>query len=144
MAKKSSKFLFYLLSGAGLGVMFAPKKGSEMVADIKRERAAGGNGIEAVKTGFLGMGRDMAATATAVYQKDEVQEVVKRVEQVANDKLGDVQADLRRTFRRFTKTAKKSFSNAMKAKTKFFRGFTIGKMEKKIKKLKGRLRKGRR
>ncbi|MBN1494797.1 YtxH domain-containing protein [Candidatus Peregrinibacteria bacterium] len=74
MGKHSSGLFFGLLTGAVLGILFAPKKGRDLREQIKQERDEGGTGVGALKDSFVGMGKDLAGTAKEVYETDTVQE----------------------------------------------------------------------
>lgn len=84
MAKKSG-LLLGLLAGTALGILFAPKKGKKMRDNIKKEMDEGGYGLDAIKEGFLGMGKEVVDTAKEAYESEEVQEKIEHAKDVAED-----------------------------------------------------------
>lgn len=61
---KLKSLLFGLLTGAGLGILFAPKKGKDLRQNIIKERKEGGTGLEE-----LGTAMKESATEAAHYSK---------------------------------------------------------------------------
>lgn len=129
MAKKSGIFLG-LLAGTALGILFAPKKGKVMREKIKKELEEGGYGIEAVKEGFIGMGKEVVDTAKEAYESDEVQEHLGRAKNMAEDYMEEGKNEVKRRVRKIKKTAtakatkakkqaEKSAKNAVKKAKKF-------------------------
>lgn len=56
---KGKGLLFGLLSGALLGVLFAPESGKKMREKLKKEREEGGTGISTLKDSLVEMGTDV-------------------------------------------------------------------------------------
>lgn len=50
---------FGLITGAILGFLFAPKPGSKLRAEISKERASGGTGLDALKGTVKEIGSEM-------------------------------------------------------------------------------------
>ena len=84
MAKKSG-LLLGLLAGTALGILFAPKKGKKMRDNIKKEMDEGGYGLDAIKEGFIGMGKEVVDTAKEAYESDEMQEQIGKAKNVCED-----------------------------------------------------------
>lgn len=113
MAKKSGIFLG-LLAGTALGILFAPKKGKVMRDKIKKELEEGGYGLEAVKEGFIGMGKEVVDTAKEAYESDEVQEHIGRAKGMAEDYMEEGKAEVKRRVRKIKKTAAAKATKAKK------------------------------
>lgn len=78
MKKGPLGWLFGIITGTLVGVLFAPKKGEEMRKSIKKEREKGGVGIDSLKTAYQGLGKEIAASAKGTYQSPKVQKVVRK------------------------------------------------------------------
>jgi gas vesicle protein len=80
---KGKSLFFGLLSGAVLGVLFAPDAGKKMREKMKSEMKKGGTGLSALKKSFVDMGHDILETVDDVRSKmdsqDEEQEDEKGV-----------------------------------------------------------------
>lgn len=76
MSNRRGGLLFGVIMGTILGVLFAPRKGKELRAKLKKEVKAGGVGSETLKESFLEMGKEVASSAERIYQKPEVQKQV--------------------------------------------------------------------
>src|SRR4030042_3482229 len=112
MGKHRSGLFFGLLSGAILGILFAPKKGRDLREDIKKERDEGGSGVGALKESFVGMGKDMAGTAKDVYESDSVQENISKAKvkaqeyaEMGKEKMGKAAKDAVKHAKKFSKKA---------------------------------------
>lgn len=69
-----------LLAGAGLGILFAPKKGKELRQEIIKERAKGGTGLEELGEAM----KDSAAEAVTYSQR-----LWKKAEKLFNEKFNE-------------------------------------------------------
>lgn len=117
MAKKTGLFLG-LLAGTALGILFAPKRGKVLRDKIKKELEDGGYGVDAIKEGFIGMGKEVVDTAKEAYDSDEVQEKVTKAKTMAEDYIEEGKARVRRATDQVTKKAtKKAVKVGRKAKT---------------------------
>lgn len=139
MGKKTG-LLFGLLAGTALGILFAPKKGRTLREKIRKELDEGGYGINAVKEGFVGMGKEVVDTAKEAYESEDVQEQIeiarekaeelaeegkKRVKQVAKKAGRKAKTEVKKAGR---KAGRKAKSTAKKAgrKAKAFTKKKIG------------------
>ncbi len=73
MGNRRGGLFFGVIMGTILGVLFAPRKGKDLRAKLKKEVEAGGIGSETFKESFLEMGKEVANSAEKIYQKPEVQ-----------------------------------------------------------------------
>ena len=112
MGKHRSGLLFGVLAGTVLGILFAPKKGKELREQIKRERDEGGLGVDALKEGFVGMGKDMAGTAKDVYESETVQDNLSRAKvkakeyaDMGKEKMGEAAHDAIKHAKKLSKKA---------------------------------------
>ena len=55
--------------GAAFGMLFAPKKGSELRKELKTELEKGGDGTEVLKKTATHLGKDVQATAKEIYNE---------------------------------------------------------------------------
>jgi len=138
MRKGSCGWIFGLLFGTLLGVLFAPKKGEQLRDNIRKERAKGGSGISAIKNAYLNMGDDIADTAKDVYTSDDVQEVVGKAKNKAKEakekakELADyIAEESDGAVKEIKKHAKKVQKKAEKAAKKVHK--TVKKISKKKK-----------
>lgn len=132
--KHKSGLFFGLLAGTALGILFAPKKGKQMRADIKRERTRGGYGIDTIKDGFVDMGKDIVDTAKTAYESEEVQEQIEHAKgaamEMAEEGKKRVSKTARRVGRKAKTRAKKSATRAAKTAKKRAGKFTKKKIGK--------------
>lgn len=63
MSLSKGFFLLGLLTGATTSALLAPQTGEELREKLKRERKAGGNGLEAMKEEFIEMGNEVTVLA---------------------------------------------------------------------------------
>ncbi|MFC1811005.1 YtxH domain-containing protein [Patescibacteria group bacterium] len=117
MAKKTGLFLG-LLAGTALGILFAPKKGKVMRDKIKKELDEGGYGLEAVKEGFVGMGKEVVDTAKEAYETDEVQEQIGKAKDVAEEYMEEGKKRAKKAVRKYERKAKTTVSKVKKRATK--------------------------
>lgn len=133
MSKRGSGLFWGLLAGTALGILFAPKKGKTLRDAIKREREEGGVGIESVKEGFVGMGREIADTARSVYESDEVQEKISQAKEKATDLAEQGKKEVQKRARTVRKKATAAAKRTAKKATRKARG-TAKSAARKVKK----------
>ncbi len=132
MSKRGFGLFWGLLAGTALGILFAPKKGKKLRDAIKREREEGGIGIDSVKEGFVGMGREIADTARTVYESEEVQEKISQAREKATDLAEQGKKEMKKRARTVRKRATTTASKvAQKAKRK-----ATGKAKSAVRKVK--------
>jgi len=107
MSKRRSGLLLGILTGAVLGILFAPRKGRDLREQIQREREEGGMGVEALKEGFIGMGKDMAGTAKKVYDSETVQENLSKAKIKAKEYAEMGREKMNKVAKKTAKKAKK-------------------------------------
>lgn len=71
MFRALKSLLAGIVAGTALGVLFSPKKGTEIRREIKKELKSGGSGLHAVKSTLTEMGKDVKDTVseTQTYKK---------------------------------------------------------------------------
>lgn len=74
-----------IVAGTFVGILFAPKKGTQLRKNIKKEREKGGWGWESVKKAYKDLGEELVETAHHAYESDEVQDVVKEAKKTAGE-----------------------------------------------------------
>ena len=117
-----------LLAGLGLGVLFAPKKGSKLREDIQKERGKGGHGLNSVKDGFVSMGKDIAETAKDAYESEEVQKSISKAKEACGDCCEEGKMQVGKMAKKAEKKARKTVAKAKKKAKK-----TVKKVTKKAK-----------
>lgn len=66
---KGIKSLFVgILAGVGLGILFSPKKGTEIRKNLKDEVDKGGTGFSTIKDTFVKMGKDLGSSCKKCYE----------------------------------------------------------------------------
>lgn len=125
MAKKSG-LLLGLLAGTAVGILFAPKRGKKMRDNIKKEFEDGGYGLDAIKEGFVGMGKEVVDTAKEAYESEEVQEGISKAKDVCEDCLEEGKKKARIKVTKVKAKAKKTAKKAVKKAKKFTKN-KIGK-----------------
>ncbi len=120
MGNKKGGLFFGVIVGTLLGVLFAPKKGTELRKDLKSEVKKGGVGTETLKKSFMQMGKDIAGTAEELYQQPEVQKHVnKGKKEVKNflknvgDQLQDVQSEVEKVGKDYYKKGQEKYEEGM-------------------------------
>ncbi|MBD3156531.1 hypothetical protein GF369_01760 [Candidatus Peregrinibacteria bacterium] len=141
MGKHRSGLLLGMIAGTALGILFAPKKGKKLRESIKRERSQGGYGLEAVKDGFVDMGKEVIHTAKEAYESEPVQEQLGKARVAAEEMAEEGKKRATKaakkvgrkaktaTKRTATKAKRKAKTTAKRASTKA-RKFTKKKLKK--------------
>lgn len=62
-----------VIAGAVAGALFAPKKGSQLRKEFKKEWDKGGSGVNTLKKHASAMGEDISQTAKGLYESETVQ-----------------------------------------------------------------------
>lgn len=70
---KNGKFIIGALLGALFGLAFAPKKGSDLRKELKKEISAGGHGEKTLKENAAAISEDITEVAQEVYHDPKVQ-----------------------------------------------------------------------
>ncbi|MFA4891348.1 MAG: hypothetical protein WC604_03275 [Candidatus Gracilibacteria bacterium] len=83
--KRLKSLLAGLALGGLIGMLFAPKKGSELRESIKKDIDDGNYGLNAFKDAFTGMGKDMGGFVSNVAQHEEVKEYLLKGKRAAQD-----------------------------------------------------------
>jgi len=146
--KKLKALVAGLALGGLVGLLFAPKKGSEFRNDLKKDFEKGNYGVNAFKDAFIGMGKDMENFSSDVAKHEEVQEYLIKGKKAAKDvqkrgalwleaNYGITDKDIAMARRQLTKGAGKVKTKAKKAmkKAKTVAG-KVAKQAKKMKKTK--------
>jgi len=82
-----------LVAGTAIGLLFAPKKGTETRKKIKEELDKGGYGLDTLKETVNEMGKDMGETGKEVY-KDNVPADAKKKAKKAFSKVKSAVQDV--------------------------------------------------
>ena len=117
--KRIKGLLTGLALGGLVGMLFAPKKGSELRDSIKKDIDGGNYGLNAFKDAFVTMGKDMGNFTSEVTKHEDVQEYLvkgKRAAQDVQDKAvlwleanyGITEADLSKARKEVSKKTKKA------------------------------------
>ncbi|MBI5754086.1 YtxH domain-containing protein [Candidatus Peregrinibacteria bacterium] len=69
MFKTLKGLLAGLIAGTAVGMLFSPKKGSEIRKDFKKEFKGGGIGLSTAKNTLGDMGKDIGSTVKEGYDK---------------------------------------------------------------------------
>lgn len=127
--KRLRSLLAGLALGGLLGLLFAPKKGSEFREDLKKDIASGNYGLNAFKDEFMAMGKDVGGFTSEVAKHKEVQEYLMKGKSAAKDvqkkastwleaNYGITEADLKKARKDIQKKARKAKGVARKAFSK--------------------------
>lgn len=127
--KRLKSLLAGLALGGLLGLLFAPKKGSEFRKDLKQDIADGNYGLNAFKDEFVAMGKDVGGFTSEVAKHKDVQEYLMKGKAVAKDvqkkastwleaNYGITEADLKKARKQIQKNARKAKGAAKKAFSK--------------------------
>lgn len=117
MGKRRGGFLFGILAGTALGILFAPKKGKRLREQIMKEREEGGHGLDAVKDGFVDMGREVVGSAKEFYGSEDVQEGMETARTMATEAAEEGKKRVKKYTRR-AKSAVKAEADEMAQKAK--------------------------
>ncbi len=138
-----------LALGSLVGLLFAPKKGSEFRKDLKKDFKEGNYGVNAFKDTFMEMGKDMSNFTSDVSKHEEVQEYLVKGKKAAKDvqkraslwleaNYGITDEDLDMARKQLSKKAGKVKSKAKKVmkKAKGVAGKVTKQVKKEVKKMK--------
>lgn len=107
MLKGLKSLLTGIIAGTAIGVLFAPKEGSAVREDLKKEFEEGGTGMNTVKKTYTGMGKDIQATGKKAYKKaSETEEFKTATENVKKAYKKNVPAKTRKQIKKGVKDAK--------------------------------------
>ncbi len=128
--KSGLGLLFGIVAGTALGILFAPRKGKDIRENFRKEIEEGGSGAHTLKTNIGAMGKDIAETATDIYEKPEVQKSIK----FSVHKLSDAGKNLSRKVGKIVKensVVRKAVSKAKNIKKKMDLKKAVRKAESK-------------
>lgn len=143
-----------LISGALLGVLFAPNKGKELRGKMKADRKKGGLGIAPLQDNLKDIGQEIAGIAKDFYESETVQDVVekgrKKLKELSHDAIGEVadfhyskikplQSEVKHRVHFVKDEIKKAKSEAKDLKRHVKASVKIGK--RAVKEIKGEFRK---
>ena len=100
MFKSLKGLLAGIVAGTALGVLFSPKKGSEIRKDFKKEIKSGGLGLNTAKSTITNLSKDLGHTCMENYEKipDErkaqAQNIFKKARQKAKKVFHDVKGKI--------------------------------------------------
>lgn len=83
--KRLKSLLTGLALGGLIGILFAPKKGSDLRENLKRDIEEGNYGVNALKDAFVGMGKDMKGFSKEVSKQKDIQEYLTKGKKTAGD-----------------------------------------------------------
>ncbi len=123
MFKALKALLAGLVAGTAVGILFAPKKGTETRGKIKSEIKKGGTGLSAVKETLEGVGKDLSGTCNECLDDKRVKKYTKMAKDEANKLIKKIPKKTmnkaKKTFndaKKFTEKAVHKVENAFKQK----------------------------
>ncbi|HPU94845.1 MAG TPA: YtxH domain-containing protein [Candidatus Gracilibacteria bacterium] len=138
-----------LALGGLVGLLFAPKKGSEFRKELKKDFEKGNYGMNAFRDTFMDMGKDMSNFTSDVAKHEEVQEYLVKGKKAAKDvqkraslwleaNYGITDEDIDMARKQLSKKAGKMKTKAKKAmkKAKGVAGKVTKQVKKEVKKMK--------
>jgi len=138
-----------LALGGLVGLLFAPKKGSEFRKELKKDFEKGNYGMNAFRDTFTDMGKDMSNFTSDVAKHEEVQEYLVKGKKAAKDvqkraslwleaNYGITDEDIDMARKQLSKKAGKMKTKAKKAmkKAKGVAGKVTKQVKKEVKKMK--------
>ena len=138
-----------LALGGLVGLLFAPKKGSEFRKELKKDFEKGNYGMNAFRDTFMDMGKDMSNFTSDVAKHEEVQEYLVKGKKAAKDvqkraslwleaNYGITDEDIDMARKQLSKKAGKVKTKAKKAmkKAKGVAGKVTKQVKKEVKKMK--------
>lgn len=115
---KGIKSLFVgMLAGVGLGILFSPKKGTEIRKDLKDEVDKGGTGFSTIKDTFVKMGKDLGKSCKECYENKNFQEGKKKTTKLIADTYNKnvpskTRKEISKTFNKAKEVTKKAKDTA--------------------------------
>ncbi|HBB02675.1 MAG: hypothetical protein US89_C0005G0088 [Candidatus Peregrinibacteria bacterium GW2011_GWF2_38_29] len=76
--------LLGLAAGAALGFMFAPNPGSKLRAEMRKERASGGTGLNALKNSMKGAGKEIGTSIKKSKYAEKASELKDKIKKAVN------------------------------------------------------------
>lgn len=141
--KRLKSLLAGVALGGIIGLLFAPKKGSDLRDNLKKDIEDGNYGINAIKDAFIGMGKDMSGFTKEISKQEDIQEYITKGKETASDVKERAMEWLESNYgineKELRKAQKDVFGKAKKAKKVVGRTLTRAmsaakKAAKKIKK----------
>ena len=118
--KRLKSLITGLALGGLIGILFAPKKGSDLRENLKKDIEEGNYGVNALKDAFIGMGKDMKGFTSEVSKQKDIQEYLVKGKKTADDVKDRAAAWLESNYgiteSELKKAQKDVFGKAKKAK----------------------------
>lgn len=111
---RNGKFIFGAMLGALFGLVFAPKKGSELRKELKHEIEKGGHGEKTLKKTATQMGQDIVETSKEVYQDPQVQKSIRHGKKEALKLAEQAKAKLQESGEEWVHIAKEKLMDGKK------------------------------